>query len=115
MNSHQVLFSISRIFLKKFHEKVSFLDLKLSGDFSPRNKKCTKTTSSTPIRSTPKRKSISREKSLTMGELKKQLADLGLKTTGKKQILLDRLKEHHESNQKWDDSFEIFQKKSQAQ
>ena len=33
----------------------------------------------------------------------------------KKTILLDRLKEHHESNQKWDDSFEIFQKKSQAQ
>ena len=50
-----------------------------------------------------------------MGELKKQLADLGLKTTGKKQVLLDRLKEHHESNQNWDDSFEIFQKKSLAQ
>ena len=56
-----------------------------------------------------------KKKSLTMGELKKQLADLGLKTTGKKQILLDRLKEHHESNQKWDDSFEIFQKKALAQ
>ena len=57
-----------------------------------------------------------RKKSLTMGELKKQLADLGLKTTGKKTILLNRLKEHHEieSNQKWDDSFEIFQKKALA-
>ena len=49
-----------------------------------------------------------------MGELKKQLQDLGLKTTGKKQILLDRLKEHHESNQKWDYSFEYFQKKALA-
>ena len=55
-----------------------------------------------------------RKKSLTMGELKKQLADLGLKTTGKKTILLDRLKEHHESNQKWDYSFEYFQKKALA-
>ena len=55
-----------------------------------------------------------RKKSLTMGELKKQLADLGLKTTGKKTILLDRLKEHHESNQKWNYSFEYFQKKALA-
>ena len=55
-----------------------------------------------------------RKKSLTMGELKKQLADLGLKTTGKKTILLDRLKEHHESNQKWDYSVEYFQKKALA-
>ena len=33
----------------------------------------------------------------------------------KKTILLDRLKEHHESNQKWDYSFEYFQKKALAQ
>ena len=32
----------------------------------------------------------------------------------KKTILLDRLKEHHESNQKWDYSFEYFQKKALA-
>ena len=36
-----------------------------------------------------------RKKSLTMRELKKQLADLGLQTTGKKTILLNRLKEHY--------------------
>ena len=54
------------------------------------------------------------KKSLTMRELRKQLADLGLQTTGKKTILLNRLKEHHESNQHWDYSFEIFQKKALA-